>query len=74
MSSTKRRSAIEYLKMEEINKSIDKEETRRRLVMQNMDRIGAGEGREDIDYTLASAFDGDCPMWKKALRQRSSMQ
>jgi len=30
-----------------------------------MDRIGAGEGREDIDYTLASAFDGE---WK--LRQR----
>jgi hypothetical protein len=63
-----------YVKLEEINKSIDKEQTRRRLVMQHMDRIGAGEGREDIDYTLASAFDGDCPTWKKALRQRSSMQ
>ena len=63
-----------YVKLEEMNKSIDKEQTRRRLVMQHMDRIGAGEGREDIDYTLASAFDGDCPTWKKALRQRSSMQ
>ncbi len=61
-----------YVKLEEINKSIDKEQTRRRLVMQHLDRIGAGEGREDIDYTLASAFDGDCPTWKKALRQRNN--
>jgi len=61
-----------YVKLEDMNKSIDKEQTRRRLVMQHMDRIGAGEGREDIDYTLASAFDGDCPTWKKALRQRNS--
>lgn len=63
-----------YVKLEEMNKSIDKEQTRRRLVMQHMDRIGAGEGRDDIDYTLASAFDGDYPTWKKALRRRSSIQ
>ncbi len=62
-----------YVKLEEMNKSIDKEQTRRRLVMQHMDRIGAGEGREEIDYTLASAFNGDCPTWKKALRQRGSI-
>lgn len=59
-----------YVRLEEMNKNIEKEQTRRRQVMQYMDKMGAGEGREDIDYTLASTFDGGGPAWKKALRQR----
>ena len=55
-----------------MNTNIEKEQTRRRQIMQRMDRMNADEGREDIDYTLASAFNGDGggPMWKQALRQR----
>ena len=59
-----------YVRLEEMNKNIEKEQTRRRQVMQYMDRMVAGEGREDIDYTLASSFDCGGPAWKKALRQR----
>ena len=59
-----------YVRLEELNKNIEKEQTRRRQVMQYMDRMVAGEGREDIDYTLASSFDCGGPAWKKALRQR----
>ena len=63
-----------YVRLEGMNRSIEKEQTRRRKVMQHMDRIGAGEGRDDIDYTLASALDGGGggggSAWKRALRQR----
>jgi len=60
-----------YVRLEEMNKKIEREQSRRRRIMRHMDKIGAGEGREDIDYTLASAFDaGDCPTWKKALTHR----
>lgn len=59
-----------YVKLEEMNKSIESEQLRRRRVMRFMDKMGAGEGREDIDYTLASAFDGGGPTWDKALKQR----
>eukprot|EP00571_Detonula_confervacea_P006281 CAMPEP_0172319724 /NCGR_PEP_ID=MMETSP1058-20130122/38513_1 /TAXON_ID=83371 /ORGANISM="Detonula confervacea, Strain CCMP 353" /LENGTH=1134 /DNA_ID=CAMNT_0013034843 /DNA_START=202 /DNA_END=3606 /DNA_ORIENTATION=+ len=63
-----------YVSLEEMNKNIEKEQLRRRRVMRYMDKMGAGEGREDIDYTLASAFDGDCPTWKKALKHRRPTQ
>ncbi|KAL7532115.1 hypothetical protein ACHAXR_005624, partial [Thalassiosira sp. AJA248-18] len=60
-----------YVRLEEMNTSIEKEQLRRRRVMRYMDKMGAGEGREDIDYTLASGFDAaDCPTWKKALTHR----
>lgn len=51
-----------YVRLEEMNQLIEREQLRRRRVMRYMDRIGAGEGREDIDYMLAAAFDGDCPV------------
>ena len=63
-----------YVRLEEMNKEIEKEQLRRRNVMRYMDRMGAGEGREDIDYTLASAFDGGGPTWDKALKQRRPKQ
>lgn len=63
-----------YVRLEEMNKSIEREQRRRRRVMRYMDNIGAGEGRDDIDYTLASAFDGDCPTWKKALAHHPTQQ
>ncbi|EED91468.1 predicted protein, partial [Thalassiosira pseudonana CCMP1335] len=46
-----------YVRLEEMNKQIEREQSRRRQVMRYMDKMSAGEGREDIDYTLASAFD-----------------
>ena len=58
-----------YVWLEEMNKNIEMEQTRRRQVMQRMDKMGAGEGREDIDYTLASAFDRGGPTWKKVIRR-----
>ena len=63
-----------YVKLEEINKSIEREQVRRRRVMRYMDRMGAAEGRDDIDYTLANAFDGGGPTWDKALKQRRPIQ
>ena len=68
-----------YVRLEEMTTNIEKEQTRRRQIMQRMDRMNAGpEGREDIDYTLASAFNGGDgggggPMWKRALRQRNKL-
>lgn len=61
-----------YVRLEEMNKHIEKEQLRRRRVMRYMDKMSAGEGREDIDYTLASAFDGgtNSPAWQKALKYR----
>jgi hypothetical protein len=59
-----------YVWLEEMNKNIEMEQTRRRQVMQRMDKMGASEKREDIDYTLASAFNGVGPMWKKVIRRR----
>lgn len=60
-----------YVRLEEMNKQIAAEQTRRRRVMSYMDKMSSGEGREDIDYTLASAFDGkDSPAWKHALINR----
>jgi len=59
-----------YVRLEEMNKNIEMEQTHRRQVMQRMDKMGASEGREDIDYTLASAFDGGGPTWKKVIRRR----
>ena len=60
-----------YVRLEEMNKQIAAEQTRRRRVMRYMDKMSSGEGREDIDYTLASAFDGkDSPAWKHALINR----
>ncbi|KAL7550547.1 hypothetical protein ACHAWF_013767 [Thalassiosira exigua] len=60
-----------YVRLEEMNKGIEREQARRRRVMKVMDRMGASaEGKEDIDYTLASGFDaGDCPAWKEARAQ-----
>lgn len=64
-----------YVRLEEMNKNIEREQFRRRRVMKYMDKMGAGEGREDIDYTLASGFDAaDCPTWKRAVRQRRPIQ
>ena len=48
-----------YVRLEQMNQRIEREQARRRQVMRYMDRIGAGEGRDDIDYTLAAAFDGE---------------
>lgn len=69
-----------YVRLEGMNTNIEKEQTRRRQIMQRMDRMNAGpEGREDIDYTLASAFNGGGGddsggrMWKRALRQRNKL-
>lgn len=60
-----------YVRLEEMNKQIEREQSRRRQVMRYMDKMSAGEGREDIDYTLASAFDGgNSTEWKKALTHR----
>mmetsp|Transcript_31695 Transcript_31695/g.67157 ORF Transcript_31695/g.67157 Transcript_31695/m.67157 type:complete len:1163 (-) Transcript_31695:2444-5932(-) len=61
-----------FVRLEEMNKGIEAEQLRRRKVMRFMDRMSAGEGREDIDYTLASAFDGaNSPAWQKALKHRN---
>jgi hypothetical protein len=60
-----------YIRLEEMNKQIENEQARRRRVMRYMDKMSSGEGREDIDYTLASAFDGrESPAWKQALINR----
>ena len=60
-----------YVRLEEMNKLIESEQSRRRRVMRRMDRMSSGEGREEIDYTLASAFDArDSPAWKHALTNR----
>ncbi|KAL7515079.1 hypothetical protein ACHAXN_013037 [Cyclotella atomus] len=62
-----------YVRLEEMNKLIEEEQSRRRRVMRYMDKMSSGEGREDIDYTLASAFDArDSPAWKHALINRSN--
>ncbi|KAL3827215.1 hypothetical protein ACHAXA_006770 [Cyclostephanos tholiformis] len=74
MDEAQERISKLYVRLEEMNKKIEKEQTRRRQIMQHMDRMGAGEGRDDIDYTLASALDGGSgggPAWKRALRQRN---
>ena len=56
-----------YVRLEEMNKSIEKEQLRRRQVMWYMDRMQAGEGREDIDYTLASTHASE---FKKSLKNK----
>jgi hypothetical protein len=62
-----------YVRLEEMNKLIEAEQHRRRRVMRFMDKMSSGEGREDIDYTLASAFDAkDSPAWKHALINRKN--
>ena len=60
-----------YVRLEEMNKCIEREQQRRRRVMRWMDKMTAGDGRDEIDYTLASAFDaGNSPSWQHAIRQR----
>jgi len=61
-----------YVKLEEMNKSIEKEQLRRRQVMWYMDRMEAGEGREDIDYTLASTQVSESN--KKSLKSNKMMK
>lgn len=56
-----------FLKLEELNGKIEREQKRRRLVMKKMDRMEAGEGRGDIDYILASPFDADDPKQRKIM-------
>jgi len=60
-----------YVRLEEMNKSIEKEQLRRRQVMWYMDRMQAGEGREDIDYTLASTHASE---FKKSLKNKMMRQ
>ncbi|KAL7521595.1 hypothetical protein ACHAWX_006274 [Stephanocyclus meneghinianus] len=60
-----------YVRLEEMNKQIEQEQARRRSVMRYMDKMSSDEGRDDIDYTLASSFDGrESPAWKHALTNR----
>lgn len=60
-----------YVRLEEMNKCIEREQQRRRRVMRWMDKMAAGDGKDEIDYTLASAFDaGNSPSWQRAIKQR----
>lgn len=60
-----------YVRLEEMNRSIEKEQLRRRQVMWYMDRMEAGEGQEDIDYTLATTHASE---FKKSLKNRMIQQ
>jgi hypothetical protein len=71
MDEAQERISKLYVRLEEMNKLIETEQARRRRVMRFMDKMSSGEGIEDIDYTLASAFDArDSPAWKHALINR----
>lgn len=58
------RLASLYSKLEELNCMVEKEQKRRRRVMQKLDTMEAGEGRKDIDYILAVPFAGEDPRQK----------
>ena len=60
-----------YVKLEEMNKRIEKEQLRRQQVMRYMDRMQAGEGRQDIDYTLATTHASE---FKKSLKNKHHQQ
>jgi len=60
-----------YVKLEEMNKNIEKEQLRRQQVMWYMDRMQAGEGQEDIDYTLATTHASE---FKKSLKNKMMRQ
>ena len=67
IDETQERISKLYVKLEQMNKSIEQEQLRRRQIMWYMDRMQAGEGREDIDYTLASTHASE---FKKSLKNK----
>ena len=64
---TQERLAKLYANLEDLNAQIEAEQLRRKRVMKMMDRIDAGDGANEIDYVLASPFDVDDPVQRKAL-------
>lgn len=64
---TQDRLAKLYAKLEDLNAQIEREQLRRKRVMKMMDRIDAGAGANEIDYVLASPFDVDDPVQRRAL-------
>jgi hypothetical protein len=56
MDGAQERLANMYSTLEELNDLVEQEQRRRKRVMQMMDRMEAGEGKQDIDYILAAPF------------------
>ena len=61
-----------YTKLELLNDQVEKEQLRRKTVMNKMDRMEACKGSKDIDYLLASPFLGNDPEQRRTMGLRIS--